>query len=332
MHLQAHSKVKSTLEAHGKSIFPESSYGAKRIETEPQSKLFCSKKDTKSQKLRKPTYPNTFNVQALDETEAKAMRSNFKLHKNLFSVLFKKFAERKNSENFEQKNLRIIINNKSQLAGFLISIGKFGDFLSQIDTEFSGVASAFLVNVFRYVRLGIQKSGGRPTELDFSGFEDAIFQFAYYWFNRDTLFRSPLKCFQLFLEKMSRNCNKNNRFDNDYILNVNADPDLVTHFMQKLKADPETRLPKGFELITKPYFESEEQETSISREPKKIVTSILYDLIMEKLDIFMKPAVVAKKSVSMVRQIASLTAENNQNCNFSLPPKIEISRRPKFSI
>lgn len=323
MHVRAQTQVEATMQARGHTLAAPSLYSQSLIENDAEFLIKILQPRgavRKTAKQRKRAqYPNTFNVNAVSALELSAMSNNFILHKNLFSVLFKQYADVHKLDRTEEEGVLPV--KASQLDELEINVLKFQELLKTIDSDFADVASQVFVNIFRYVNLGVQQQLKKSTVLNFSGFEMALKQAAYYLYTRELQFRTPLYCFNLFLSKMEKVCNKHEQFQNDFVLNVKADRQLVSYFTKLKRANPEAQLPPNFESLKVLKFTTFDSGLKIEKEPRRIVTSILFDLIMEKVDVQMVVCDINKESVTLVRQKIALAEEVRADCSQCQPQK-----------
>lgn len=301
MQTKLNSEVEGRLQLTGKTLNVQSIYQKNTIPLSPKTKK-------KSHKFESVSFKYVFNFAALNENDKKAIKNNFNLHANLFYMLFKKFSYNQNSE------LEPIVQKLVGLKEPIMNIVNFRHFLEFISEAFNEIPPKVLPNIFKYVNLTMKKMGTTPNSINFGCFQAILEQFNYFFFNRNAFFLTPFQCFQKFLILVEKKYKVGFLFKNDFILSTKSDKSLMQFYCKKFEEDGKFQLPNCFEIVKKISYESDDISISAEKTSRKIVLSILFDVLSEKLAIFMTKNKLYKVNQVVLRQKHHFGFEQEIDC------------------
>lgn len=262
-------KIEQRLNAHGNTLF----------KTNPSYPRYAELRHSMD-KDRPVFYPFTFSFTSLTEIERRAIQGNFDVHKNLMRLLFNRYSKRVASRNAPGDSQPASKPQRVLTAPGFISLVKF---ISPVYANYDQKMNTLL---FQFITSRFRSGLSSKSAIVFPQFRPLIAQFAYAMHCGPLKENNPFECFQELLANVKETLEDQLVFENDEILNVNVDRQLLSHYQELLKADPETPLPQNFHIRKVRQYESAGKKVEPnSKESKVIVSSILKDVFLAAFDI-----------------------------------------------
>lgn len=308
-------QVELKLQLHGRTLSTGPLYN--QLKNKDIEKSDGMKGLQKNKKVKRILYKNVFNILALRSEELAALQNNYKLHKNLFLNLFRRFSA---------ENQKIFTDTKASFqleSDAKINAHQFYELVKFISPDFDLLSIKPIVNIFKYVNYCLTNCSFKSNNVSFQYFEFVLYQFSHYFYNINQLFVGPVLAFQMFLKKIQEKFMNLGFFENDFILSIKCDQEVLNFLTKQIKKNEKFELPNGFQEIERTVYQTEEEKSPFLKESRKICLSLIFDLISEKLDFFMKTEKITKLKIKVIKQVVPIQSEMNPNCQFCIQKRIK---------
>lgn len=255
-------------------------------------------------------FPFNYQKTALSTFEKKAIFHNFNLHKNFFRSQFRTYAQK---INVEQMDINNVVNNDFK---FHINPKSFFNCLKNLNQNLvKNLKMQDLHQIFLLLKNKEESCLKDKFELESERFCDLLSQFSYRRFLNEQS-KSVFECFEFFFDLIKKNLQLKHLFENDYLLNAEADKDLISHFQKIININPDFLLPLNFEKVEIVEYKTEKSDIS---ESIQIARLVIHDIMMMTFEMNFNCPFLSKKTKFVIRQKMSIYEDFNFECKKCYP-------------